>query len=330
MTTPTSKVPFRDGGPTTVSAGPLSEAGPVTLLADVSEFQAEIADAAYLAWSRAVVIRALYGDAHDDGAWYGGQRRALLHAGGARFLGIYAYLVAGQSPAAQARAFRSLVGGIQPGEVFIADFEEGAKPLLTQWYDEMLALYGAAIRPYLWTYTGLWFGESAGVLPVEWVAAYQAAEPSTPHRLWQFTDSFPVPGVGTADCSLFRGSIDELAALAYQPAPKPVPHPADWTFTGVRDLKVINVGPSSVRVSWASPSPPEPGAVAYYEVAIQAGGRDLPSYPRRVPHGAPVQEEQFGSLPADTGCEVLIRACAAGTDAHAGPWAKVAFRTPAK
>src|SRR5690349_21787089 len=76
--------------------------GPSVLLADCSEFQPNISDAAYLAWSKAIVIRAAYGAQHTDRAWFGGQRRELLHAGGARFIGIYQYLVAGQDAAAQA------------------------------------------------------------------------------------------------------------------------------------------------------------------------------------------------------------------------------------
>lgn len=227
--TPESVIPFRAGREPGIVAEPMAVPafnGPHVLLADISEFQPDVADAAYLAWSRAIIIRCLYGDAHQDHAWYGGQRRALLHAGGARFLGVYAYLVAGQSGAAQAQAFHDLVGPIRPGEVFIADFEEGAKPVLSAWYAKMLALYGQAIRPYLWTYSGLWFGESQGVLPVEWIAAYGQSEPSTPHRLWQFSSSFQVPGIGVADCSVFHGNIDQLAALAYQSSkPKPVPPP---------------------------------------------------------------------------------------------------------
>ena len=214
-------------------------AGPIVMCADISEFQSDLVDATYLAWSRAIVFRALYGDAHDDVAWYGGARRAALHAGGAKFIGIYIYLVASQSGAAQAQAFHQLVGAIEPGEVFIADFEEGAKPTLTGWYDEMLSLYGDKIAPYLWTYTGLDFGEAEGVLPVQWLADYTGTEPSSPHKLWQFTDAYAVPGVGTCDCSIFHGTIDELAALAYQPTVPPEgsgmeitkPPPGDWEGT---------------------------------------------------------------------------------------------------
>jgi GH25 family lysozyme M1 (1,4-beta-N-acetylmuramidase) len=196
---------------------PALTTAPSVLLADISEFQPDIADAAYLAWSKAIIIRAMYGDAHDDHAWYGGARRAALHAGGARFVGIYIYLVAGQNGAAQAQAFHKLVGAIQPGEVFVADFEEGSKTVLAAWYNEMLALYGKAITPYLWTYSGLYFGQAQGVLPVQWLAAYGMAEPSSRHTLWQFTDAYAVPGVGTCDASVFHGTIDQLAALACQP-----------------------------------------------------------------------------------------------------------------
>src|SRR5258708_12215101 len=58
-----------------------STPAPSVLLADISEFQPSIADAAYLAWSRAIIIRAMYGDAHDDHAWYGGARPAPPHPG---------------------------------------------------------------------------------------------------------------------------------------------------------------------------------------------------------------------------------------------------------
>jgi hypothetical protein len=58
------------------------------------------------------------------------------------------------------------------------------------------------------------------------VAAYQAAEPAVPHVLWQLTDAYPVPGVGSCDCSLYHGTSRQLAQLvtpAGQPAPTPPP-----------------------------------------------------------------------------------------------------------
>jgi hypothetical protein len=201
-------------------------AGPSVLLADVSEFQPDIADAAYLAWSKAIVIRAAYGT-RTDAAWFGGQRRSLLLSGGARFLGIYQYLTAGQDAAAQARALVSILGGkLNKGEVVIADLEEGSGDQAGR-----LAAWSRVIKAELgdepWSYSGLFFGASAGIAPVDWVAAYQASEPAAYHRLWQFTESFRVPGVGTCDCSVFHGTIDQLAALAHGgTAPPKPPRPA--------------------------------------------------------------------------------------------------------
>lgn len=212
------------------------EGAPVIYLADISEYQSEINDAAYLAWSKAIAIRALYGTGHVDGAWYGGGRRAALHAGGVQWLGLYQFLVAGQSGAAQAQAFHQLVGPIQVGEVFIADFEQGDRAMLTAWYDTMLSLYGAGIGPYLWTYTNLNFGQAQGVLPVEWIADYSSTEPSTPHVLWQFTDAHKIPGVGVCDCNAFDGTVTELASYAYQGQPPPRPTVAQWTCEGLLSL----------------------------------------------------------------------------------------------
>jgi len=281
----TSTIPFRAGG--TPSQSPQEAAqfvGQAVLLADVSEFQPDIADATYLRWSKAIVIRAAYGDRHDDQAWYAGTRRSALHKGGARFLGIYQYLVAGQSGAAQAQAFHALVGPIQPGEVFIADFEEGTHAILTDWYNEMLSLYGAGIHPYLWTYAGLNFGAATGVLPVEWLADYTSAEPPNPHTLWQFTDAYSVPGVGTADCSVYHGSIDQLATLAYQPA-KPAP-PGEWTYEAPRNLKATG-GHTSVKLTWEPPAgapvPPDHYMVYIYRGTDTSKAGLMPSYPRSTP-----------------------------------------------
>jgi GH25 family lysozyme M1 (1,4-beta-N-acetylmuramidase) len=240
MTTPAvHPVMFRAGGapgetaqPGPVTPEALAAAGPRVLLADISEFQPDIADAAYLKWSQAIIIRAAYGDQHDDSAWYGGQRRAALHAGGVKFLGIYQYLVAGQDPAEQAAVLVRMLGALRPGEKVIADIEEGSGDLAATWRI-WSAEIAAALGDEPWNYSGLNFAAAHGLAPVDWVAAYQGTEPSVTHRLWQFTDSYQVPGVGTCDASVFHGTIGELAALAYQGSPEkggtmttPAPAPA--------------------------------------------------------------------------------------------------------
>ena len=131
---------FRAGSPPSIPAAPseVLEAravrftGNVVLFADVSEFQRNIADAAYLKWSKAIVIRAMYGTRVDE-AWYAGVRRADLHAGGARWLAIYQYIRADQDAAAQGRALAALVGKLQPGEQIIGDLEEGSGNQQARW-----------------------------------------------------------------------------------------------------------------------------------------------------------------------------------------------------
>jgi glycosyl hydrolase family 25 len=234
-------------------------------LADISEFQPDIDDATYVKWSHGIMVRALYGDAHVDKAWYDGDRRADLHAAGIRFLGIYQYLVASQSGTAQARAFHNLVGPIQNGEVFVADFEEGSKSNLTAWYNEMIALYGAGITSHLWTYTGLSFGQSAGVLPVQWIADYTSTAPSTPHILWQFTDSYNVPGVGNCDCNQFDGTMDQLASLGWGGVSEfhvNANAPGRWrgqaTITGTGTDNKTYYTATVDGVHWSAPSRSEP------------------------------------------------------------------------
>lgn len=321
MTVTAPVTPFRAGSEPGIqphAALPLiSFSSPHVLLADVSEFQPDVADAAYLAWSPAIVIRCAYGDAHDDKAWYGGQRRALLHSGGAKFVGIYQYLVAGQNPSAQAQAFHRIVGNLKPGEVAIADYEEGPHSLLTGWYNEMLAL--GYDRRYLWTYSGLNFGQANGVLPVEWLAAYRSAEPSSPHRLWQFSSSFAVPGVGTCDCSVFHGTIGQLAALA-------VPAATASTYAAPTGLSVT-AGHTSFRATWTPPAHPGLPAPAGYWVYVYEDAnlaRKVDSYPRRY-----VQPGyQGGGLKRHT--RYLIRVVTVGengTRTRPGTYAQATFTT---
>jgi GH25 family lysozyme M1 (1,4-beta-N-acetylmuramidase) len=228
----TDPVPFRAGstekttGLAPMTAHP-SLAATVVLLADISEFQPDIADAAYLRWSKAIVIRALYGT-RTDKAWYGGARRDALHAGGARFTGIYAYIRADQDITAQAKALVSLLGKLRPGEKVIADIEEGIGSQQARWVTWAKAV-NAGLGDPPWDYSGLNYAAAHGLQPVTWVAAYGTREPDPPHQMWQFTDHYAVPGVGTADCSVFHGSIDDLAALAYQGAKPP---PAGFTGHG--------------------------------------------------------------------------------------------------
>jgi Glycosyl hydrolases family 25 len=301
------RTPFRAGGPVTGrTLTPIG--GSFTYLADVSEFQPDIADAAYLAWSKAVVIRAMYGDAHDDLAWYGGARRADFHTGGALFVGIYQYVVAGQDAAMQGRALAELVGPLQKGEVLICDLEEGSgnqSGRLTAWYNAVTAYYsgtyGQNISGHLWTYSGLSFSQTSGIAPVDWLADYTSTEPALKHTLWQFSETYNVPGVGTSDCSLFHGTVTQLAALAYGGAvPKPW-NAKNWAYVAPRKLTARG-GRTTVALDWESPRETVPawagtGAVPYPE-----------SYTAQIWNGSKLLETrtttatalQVGSLPKGT------------------------------
>jgi GH25 family lysozyme M1 (1,4-beta-N-acetylmuramidase) len=201
MSQPTRPVAFRAGHPQ-------------VFVADCSEFQPDIADAAYLKWSKAIVIRALYGADHVDDAWYDGARRADIHAGGALFVGLYQFIVPDQDAAAQARALVDLLGPLRPGELPIGDLETGGAGQLARWdaWSQVIReAYG--LTPGL--YSGLDFARAQGLSP-QWVAAYQSSPPDVPHLMWQFSESYEVPGVGVADCSVFSGTIAQLAAHAHQ------------------------------------------------------------------------------------------------------------------
>jgi hypothetical protein len=244
-------------------------AAQVTRVCDVSEWEPGVNDAAYLKWSKAVIFRNLYGASHVDAAWYGGARRKAFHDGGAVFVGIYQYLVAGQSGAAQAQAFHKLTGPIERGEVFVADFEVGSKPMLTAWFNEMLTLYGQGIAPYLWAYTGESFGGAEHVLPVQWIAAYRATEPSSAHLLWQFSETYQVPGVGEADCSLFHGTAAQLAAHAYGGTT-----PANsWTFPAPTAFKVSKQTRKGYAMTWRKVRGPAGQVPESYSVYTYRAGR---------------------------------------------------------
>jgi hypothetical protein len=279
--------PFRAGAPEGIPPEALAFpqiTGPHVLMADCSEFQPDIADPIYLGWSKAIVIRAAYGENHDDHAWYGGQRRALLHENGVKFLGIYQYLRADQDPVAQAMELVRLVGSLRPGEKLIADLEEGGGDQHGRW-SSWASVIHSELGDMPWDYSGRNYAAGHGLQPVDWIADYSSIEPQVSHKLWQFTDSFPVPGVGTADCSVWHGDIDQLAALACQPA-KPAP-PAGWTYGAPVSLHAAG-GHTTVALEWqpphGAPVPPDHYVIYLYEGDVCDTSAQVATYPRTA-HG---------------------------------------------
>lgn len=255
---------FRAGGTPGAAAPELTAqaVAPGILLADISEWQPDLADAAYLRWSRALAIRAMYGTTVDR-AWYGGARRDGLHAGGVAWLGIYQYLVGSEDAAVQAHALVNMVGHLRPGEKLVCDIEEGPAAQQAgrwlQWSAVITAAYGRAAAP--WCYAGESFAGAAGLSP-QWEAAYRNTEPAGSHLLWQFTNAYQVPGVGLCDCSVFHGTIAELAAYGWQPPvpvpPKPVPGPQSFPVPeglSVTAHPVVDLGWHEAVSAQGVPSP---------------------------------------------------------------------------
>lgn len=112
--------------------------------------------------------------------------------------------------------------------------------------------------------------------------------------------------------------------------PKP---PAVWTFGPLRELKILNVGPTSVKIEIMSPStfagtPPKPApAIHHYEIAIlKDDGTTL--YKRHLAKSttSAVQVWQGGSLAPNRYYRVWVRACLAD-GSHSSVWAKARFKT---
>lgn len=214
------------------------------LLPDVSEFQTGPSAPDWAGIKRqnggAGIIRVGYGASHLDhmfAANYTAMKKAAFP-----FTGLYQYLVAGQDPAAQARAFCAWIGPpavVYPGTVFILDLEEGAGNQAARadaWLTVVDRFYGLDKLPLpmrSWLYSGASFAVSQGLAPIfasprrTWVAAYSAAEPKLGHTLWQSTDGqvgahiTAWAGCGRVDTSVYHGPLAQLAAMGYQGAEKP-------------------------------------------------------------------------------------------------------------
>ncbi|MDQ1712199.1 MAG: lysozyme [Frankiaceae bacterium] len=135
---------------------------------------------------------------------------------GLRAFGAYHFWEPGRDPVAQAdNAIRAL-GDLRdaPLEWLILDVETGTEFAA---YEAFCKHADAALGRLTWLYGGK---QLKGVMPhrPRWIARYKnhtpdpRFQPGIGEVLWQFTDKHPVPGVKpkTADCSVFRGSADDL------------------------------------------------------------------------------------------------------------------------
>lgn len=222
---------------------------PGTHMDDVSEFQNMDWDA-YARVRNCVIIRAAYGSYHDDLHWSNNQ---VVRDGRFKVVGIYLYFVAGQDAVQQANHFADLVGPLKDGEFLIIDIEEGGGDQQGR-LDAALAVLNSRTQretgeysyvPFIQAHLG---GFSSNGERIRWVAGY-GNEPTIAWDLWQHTDGQygnhdcqpAYPGAPACDCSVFRGTADQLHALVMRgttAAPGPTA-PQPITVTGDPDVAQI-------------------------------------------------------------------------------------------
>lgn len=169
--------------------------------------------------------------------------RAAAHAAGLVLVGAYHFGHQANDPSAEAQHFLSTIGTLGPGEVAILDAENapsGAAGPDAAWCRRWLGIVMEATdrTPLLYCSWAYWSDRLDSMTDVPlWIAAYHGLGHDDPRdsvpgcRIWQYTDHADVAGVGSADDSVFRGTLDDLAALGGStPPPHPNPQQEDEMF----------------------------------------------------------------------------------------------------
>jgi hypothetical protein len=188
---------------------------------------------------------------------------------GMRAFGAYHFWSPGVDPILQARNAVKALGMLRddPFEWLILDVETGTE---FEAYDAFCEFADAKLGRVTWLYGGRQLKDHAPHRP-RWVARFfdhtprKSKQPGIGETLWQFSDRFAVPGVGNADCSVYRGSADELLAFLTGKPAKPA-KPAEkgelMARLDAEDLaaiegivrKVLNEGTGKGQRTWAGTS----------------------------------------------------------------------------
>lgn len=147
---------------------------------------------------------------------FAGHREGARKAG-LRAFGAYHFWSPGVDPIVQARNAVKALGTLRddPFEWLILDVETGTE---FEAYDAFCDFADAKLGRVTWLYGGRQLKDHAPHRP-RWVARYfdhtpnKTKQPGIGETLWQFSDRFAVPGVGSADCSVYRGTADQLLAF---------------------------------------------------------------------------------------------------------------------
>lgn len=131
-----------------------------------------------------------------------------------RAFGAYHFWSPGVDPIAQARNAVKALGTLadDPFEWLVLDVETGEE---FEAFEAFCQHADAKLGRITWLYGGK---QLKGKMPhrPRWVARYfdhtpnPAKQPGIGEVLWQFTDRFEVPGVGPADCNVFRGTAEQF------------------------------------------------------------------------------------------------------------------------
>lgn len=140
--------------------------------------------------------------------------RAGAAKAGLTAFGMYHFWQPGEDPVAQAELAVKTVGKLAdaPVEWLVLDVETGTD---IADYHAFCAHADAALGRRTWLYGGAQLTSSVTIRP-RWIARYfdmtddPAHAPGIGEVLWQFSDQYAVPGVGAADCSVFRGTVEQL------------------------------------------------------------------------------------------------------------------------
>jgi Glycosyl hydrolases family 25/Putative peptidoglycan binding domain len=229
------------------------------LLPDISEYQPGADIPGIKKQTPAIILRVGYGHDHKDN--FISRWRPEAESAGFRFIGLYHYLRGDQDAASQAQIFCSWVGHLNKGEIPILDIEVGSgdqSKRAQAWFNVVdpffrLDLLPLNRRSWIYSYPSFIAATNLGQFfqsaRRSWLAAYQSTQPATPpHTLWQSTNGVTGAnrtnwaGAGFCDTNYTSHTIDELAAMAWQPTPTPPPTPPGWTEDIVQDLPTLRQG----------------------------------------------------------------------------------------
>lgn len=137
---------------------------------------------------------------------------------GLRAFGTFHFWIKGDDPIAQARNAVKALGTLRddPLEWLMLDVEQGTD--FAQ-YEEFCRFTDEKLGRITWMYGGHQLKDHAPHRP-RWIARYPkgfkpdpAHQPGINETLWQFSDREPVPGIGDCDCSVYRGTADQLVTF---------------------------------------------------------------------------------------------------------------------